>query len=186
MGRQQHKFKGAPYRFDVLSMFIGEYFGNDIEYIADVAGGQGVLSKQLAKTYNYHAEVIDPRGWRIKGVPGREEEFDPSIASYYDLILGLHPDEATRPIAEAAHMRPVLVIPCCNFWSDEKLGRDELVEAIEEYYGEHSIKYKRITFPFRGPKNIGILSIPPDSEEEIVSDLIEDILDDIRATFNLE
>lgn len=185
MGRQQHKFKGAPHRFDVLTMFIGEYFGNSIDYIADVAGGQGVLSKQLTKTYNYHAEVIDPRGWRIKGVEGREEEFDPALASYYDLIVGLHPDEATRPIAEAAKVRPTLIIPCCNFWSEEKLGRDELVEAIEEYYSIHRIKFERITFPFRGPKNIGLLSFPPTDVDEIVSDLVDDILDDIKLTLEL-
>ena len=83
------------------------------------------------------------------------------IADFYDLIIGLHPDEATRAVAQAALVRPVILIPCCNFWSDEKLGRDELVEAIGEYYSENSITFNRVTFKFKGPKNIGIVSEPP-------------------------
>ena len=161
MGRKsQHAFHGAPHRFDVMAMFLNAYFGSSIQYIADVAGGQGLLSRLLNKRYNYDAEVIDPRGRRIKGVPGREEEFAPEMAAYYDIVVGLHPDEATRALAEAAKERPVLIVPCCNFWSAEKLGRDALVEAIEQFYRDHAISYERITFPFRGPKNIGLLSSP--------------------------
>ena len=54
MGRKsQHAFHGAPHRFDVIAMFLSEYFGNQVQYIADVAGGQGMLSKLLNKRYNY-------------------------------------------------------------------------------------------------------------------------------------
>src|SRR5215468_4041861 len=131
MGRKtQHQLHGSPQRFAVVATFIDRYFGGSIRYIADVAGGQGMLTKILNKQYGYEAEVIDPRGWRIKGVPGQEKTFDPAAADFYDLIVGLHPDEATRPIAEAALIRPTLIVPCCNFWSEEKLGRDALVEAI--------------------------------------------------------
>jgi hypothetical protein len=161
MGRKtQHKFHGSQRRFDVVAVFVDQYFGNSIQYIADVAGGQGMLTKILNKRYGYEAEVIDPRESRIKGVPGQEREFVPSMADYYDLIIGLHPDEATRPVAEAALIRPALIVPCCNFWSEEKLGRDELVEAIETYYKAHDIDFRRIIFPFDGSKNIGILSDP--------------------------
>jgi hypothetical protein len=126
-----------------------------------VAGGQGMLSRILRKKYNYDCEVVDPRGWTLKGVPGREVEFDPAAAAYYDLIVGLHPDEATRAVAAAAQVRPAILIPCCNFWSEEKLGRDELVAAIAGHYREHGVRYERVTFAFRGPKNIGLVSQPP-------------------------
>jgi hypothetical protein len=82
------------------------------------------------------------------------------LATFYDLIIGLHPDEATRSVAQAALVRPAIIIPCCNFWSDEKLGRDELVEAIEDYYRKHPVKFERVAFIFKGPKNIGIVSEP--------------------------
>lgn len=119
-----------------------------------------MLSRVLRKKYNYDSEVVDPRGWTLKGIPNRAEEFDAGMADYYDLIVGLHPDEATRAVAEGALVRPAIVIPCCNFWSEEKLGRDELVEAIEEYYRENGVDYERVAFPFKGPKNVGIVSKP--------------------------
>lgn len=160
MGRKQHRCHGSAERFDVLATFIETYYGNSIQYIADVAGGQGILSRLLSKKYNYDCEVIDPRGHTLKGVSNRAAEFQPEMAGYYDLIVGLHPDEATRPIAEAALIRPTLIIPCCNFWSNEKLGRDELVDAIATYYQQHDLIFEIVKFDFKGPKNIGIVSQP--------------------------
>ena len=159
MGRKnQHRFHGDPARFEVVAEFIYDRYGTSVRYIADVAGGQGMLCRILRKKYNYECEVVDPRGWTLKGVPGRAAELDMELAAYYDLIVGLHPDEATRAVAQAALVRPTILIPCCNFWSEEKLGRDELVEAIEDYYREHGVSFERVVFPFKGPKNVGLVS----------------------------
>lgn len=157
----RHRFHGDPSRFDAVASFIYDRYGKTIQYIADVAGGQGMLCRILRKKYNYECEVIDPRGWTMRGVPSREVELDPTKAAFYDLIVGLHPDQATRAVARAALVRPTILIPCCNFWSDEKLGRDELVEAIQSYYCAHRIRHERIVFPFGGPKNVGLVSEPP-------------------------
>jgi len=163
MGRRcRHRFHGDLRRFEVVAEFIYDRYGRSVRYIADVAGGQGMLCRILRKKYNYDCEVVDPRGWTLKGVPGRAVALVPSEADYYDLIVGLHPDEATRSVVQAALVRPAILIPCCNFWSDEKLGRDELIEAIEGYYTKHGVRFERVTFPFRGPKNIGLVSEPPD------------------------
>jgi hypothetical protein len=159
--KTQHRFHGAPERFEVVAEFIYDRYGSSVKHIADVAGGQGMLTRILNKKYNYHCEVVDPRGWTLKGVSAQGEEFTPAMAGYYDLIVGLHPDEATRAVAMAALMRPTILIPCCNFWSEEKLGRDELVEAIEAYYQQHGVRFERVTFAFRGSKNIGLVSEPP-------------------------
>ena len=162
MGRKdQHRFHGDPVRFEILAQFVCDRYGSRVTYIADVAGGQGMLSRMLNKKFHYQSEVIDPKGSAILGVPNRNEEFSPTLVGFYDLVIGLHPDQATRAVAEAALRRPVILIPCCNFWSEEKLGRDALVEAIEVYYRSQGIPFERITFPFRGPKNIGIVSEPP-------------------------
>jgi len=158
--RHRHRFHGDPRRFEVVAEFTYNRYGKSVRFIADVAGGQGMLCRILRKKYNYDCEVIDPRGWTLRGVPNRAVELDPSEAGYYDLIIGLHPDEATRVVAQAALIRPAILIPCCNFWSDEKLGRDELIEAIESYYREHRVRFERVTFAFKGPKNIGIVSQP--------------------------
>ena len=160
MGKKRHRFHGDAARFEIVAEFIYDRYGKSVRYIADVAGGQGMLCRILRKKYNYECEVVDPRGWTLKGVPNRAVELDAATAGYYDLIVGLHPDEATRAVAQAALVRPAILIPCCNFWAEEKLGRDELVEAIASYYREHKVKFERIVFSFRGPKNIGLVSQP--------------------------
>jgi hypothetical protein len=97
----------------------------------------------------------------LKGVQNRPVAYTASLASYYDLIIGLHCDEALREVAASALVRPVVVVPCCNFWSEEKLGQYELLEAIEAYYRDHGVLFERVTFSFEGPKNIGLVSRPP-------------------------
>jgi hypothetical protein len=161
----RHRFHGDPARFAVVASYIARRYGKRVHYVADVAGGQGMLTRILCKKYNYCCEVVDPRGWVLRGVDHREQAFDPSSATYYDLIVGLHPDEALRVVAQAALVRPAILIPCCNFWSREKLGRDALVQAIGEYYRAHGVRFERVIFPFRGPKNIGLVSEPPVAEE---------------------
>jgi hypothetical protein len=157
---QQHRFHGDPERFSILADFINDRFGRDIQYVADVAGGRGMLSRILSKRFNYESEVVDPRGYALKGVETRQSEFDSSFADYYDLIVGLHPDEETRCVAEGALVRPAIMIPCCNFWAEEKLGSKELVSSIESYYEDHGVNYERVVLPFKGPKNVAIVSTP--------------------------
>jgi hypothetical protein len=157
----RHRFHGDPTRFQVIADFIADRYWRDVRYIADVAGGQGMLARMLSKQYNYECEVIDPRAWVLKGVRHQASAFDPSFSTYYDLIVGLHPDGALREVAQAALVRPVVLLPCCNFWSKEKLGQEELLQAIEQYYVRHGIGYERVVFPFKGPKNVGLVSNPP-------------------------
>ena len=123
-------------------------------------GRAGDAEPHLAQEYNYDSEVVDPRGYVLKGVPNRAEEFAAGTADYYDLIIGLHADEASRAVAEAGLTRKSVLVPCCNFWSREKLGQDELVAAIEGYYSDNGVAYERVIFPFKGPKNIGIITEP--------------------------
>ncbi len=160
MGRKtQVKCHGDESRFEEVAGFVYGKFGNSIKYIADVAGGQGMLSRILSKKYNYEAEVIDPRHYQIVGVKNREREYTSDMAGFYDLIIGLHPDEAVREVVESAKIRPVLVVPCCNFWDrSKKLGAKEMIVEISKWLDENHIKYETVTFGFKGPKNIGILT----------------------------
>lgn len=155
----RHKFHGDANRFQVLADFVAENYSNQVKRIADVAGGQGMLARILAKKYNFEVEVIDPRGFSLVGVRSRQEEYKADMADYYDLIVGLHPDEALREVVESALIRPVILIPCCNFWSKtETLGLNALLEQIEEFYINHKVNYKRVVFDFEGPKNIALVS----------------------------
>lgn len=158
MGRKNIRCHGDTDRFQVMADFIYEYYANSIKYIADVAGGQGMLAKCLSK-YNYKAEVIDPREYTVKGISHMQSEYYPQMAEYYDLIVGLHPDQATRAVAESAFYRPVIIVPCCNFWDTaKKLGRDAMIEEISKYFKSNRISYKITEFNFKGPKNIGIVT----------------------------
>ncbi len=159
MGHRQVKCHGDDARFEILANFVYDRFGNSIKYIADVAGGQGVLSRILNKKFNYEAEVIDPREHQLKGISNRQCEYEPNLAGYYDLIIGLHPDEATRAVAESAFYKPTIVVPCCNFWDrSQKLGTKALVDAICDYYKDNHIIFETCQFDFKGPKNIGIIT----------------------------
>ena len=136
------KFHGAPERFEAVADLVGKYFNvNKIKYVADVAGGQGMLSRLLRKKYNFECDVIDPREYGIIGVNRRVEYYTPEMATFYDLIIGLHPDQALRPVIESAIYRPTIVVPCCNYWSEEKMGAKLMRQGIEDWYKAHNIKY---------------------------------------------
>ncbi len=152
----RHRFHGDPQRFDAVADFVAARFPN-ARTAVDVAGGQGMLARRLSKHHNIDCDVVDPRGWALRGVNARAEEYRADMAAYYDVVVGLHPDEALREVVASATHRPVVVVPCCNFWSaDTKLGRDELVDAIAAHHrtiGDAEV----VHFDFRGPKNVGLV-----------------------------
>ena len=163
----RHRFHGDPARFDVVARFIADRFP-DARYIADVAGGQGMLTRILRKRFGFEAEVIDPRGWALKGVPTRAEVYTPAMADYYDLVVGLHPDQALRSVVESARKVAVLVVPCCNFWTrDSRLGREELIEQISQFHHSLDGISERVTLAFSGPANHGLILMPPQSDEGV-------------------
>lgn len=155
-----HSFHGDPKRFEVLASYIYQNFGGKVKNIADVAGRQGMLARILAKKYNFDVDVIDPRGYTLVGVNSRKEEYKAEMAPFYDLIVGLHPDEALKEVVYSALTTPVIIIPCCNFWSrEEKLGREALLLKIGEFYSANNIKFEKVIFDFEGPKNVGIVTL---------------------------
>jgi len=82
------------------------------------------------------------------------------MADYYDVIIGLHPDDALREVVNSARVRSVVVVPCCNFWlRDTKLGQDELLDAIEKYHAAHGVS-ERVVLDFRGPHNRALVLQP--------------------------
>lgn len=160
MSRKQHPVYGDPRRFEVVADFVAKRFGRKARYIADVAGGKGILTRLLSKKKNFECDLIDPRRTVLKGIDHRSQKFDVDVADYYDLLVGLHPDGALRELGEAALIRPTVMIPCCNFWDDQRRGQRELLEAIEDFYRKHSVRFERVVLNFKGPKNIAIVSEP--------------------------
>lgn len=160
MKRKQHLFYGDSERFDVVSDFVIQKYSGEATYIADVAGGKGMLTRILSKKGNFDCELIDPRPTVLKGIRHRQETFSADMAEYYDLLIGLHPDHALRELAKSAIIKPVILIPCCNFWDEETRGTEELLSVIEEYYRQNSVIFERVALCFKGPKNIAIVSRP--------------------------
>ncbi|MBO0810485.1 MAG: hypothetical protein J2P23_00400 [Microlunatus sp.] len=156
----RHAFHGAPERFETTARFVADRFP-EAAYIADVAGGQGMLSRILAKRYNRYAEVIDPRGRPLRGVASRPVAYSAELADFYDLIIGLHPDQALRPVVESAQRVPVLVVPCCNFWSAEiRLGRAALLATITDHHRGLGGVVEPVSLEFAGPMNRGLVLLP--------------------------
>jgi hypothetical protein len=159
-------------RFEVVADFVVARFP-EARYVADVAGGQGMLARLLAKRHNLEAEVVDPRGWRLKGVGGREEEYTAAMADYYDLVIGLHPDQALREVVLSAERSPVVVVPCCNFWTRErKLGRSELLAAIGAHHESRGGACDHVELAFRGPHNHALVLTPAPAPAEPAPPLV--------------
>lgn len=119
---------GDTKRFEILADWIEEnYPAETHRRVQDVAGGGGCLALELADR-GYIVEVIDPRKTlppkkvrkAKRGLMGmvkrRREEYRSDMALDADLVVGLHPDGATREIALAADHCPVVIVPCCNYW----------------------------------------------------------------------
>jgi hypothetical protein len=154
-----HRFHGDERRFEVTADFIAARFPK-ARTAADVAGGQGMLARRLRKRHNIDCDVVDPRGWVLRGVSSRVEEYRVDMAGYYDVIIGLHPDDALREVVNSARVRPVVVVPCCNFWlRDTRLGRDELLDAIEKHHAASGTS-ERVVLDFRGPHNRALVLRP--------------------------
>jgi hypothetical protein len=161
--RTRARFHGDADRFPVVAAFVGERFGGAVTTAADVAGGQGMLARLLHKRHGIVCDVVDPRGWTLKGVNSRPEPYVAEMADYYDLVIGLHPDEAIREVARSALVRPTVLVPCCNFWDrSRKLGRDALIGEIGRYYRANAVEFDVEHLDFHSPYNLALVSRPPD------------------------
>jgi hypothetical protein len=119
-----------------------------------------MLARLLRKRHNIDCDVVDPRGWVLRGVHSRAEEYRADMAPFYDVVVGLHPDSALREVVNSALVRPVVVVPCCNFWSTAtKLGRDELLRAIAEHHAALGPS-EQVILDFRGPHNRALVLLP--------------------------
>ena|SRR5947209_12733827 len=124
---------GDRRRFREFAAFIDRTFPTALT-VADVAGGCGELAFRLHEL-GKRTVIIDPRDatfprWvhrtlrkravrtgtlpRLERVPKDIEQVD---LRGFDLIVALHPDEATEPALRAAvrHDVDFAIVPCCVF-----------------------------------------------------------------------
>lgn len=123
-------------RFRAFACFIHKMYPQ-VRTVADVAGGRGNVSYFL-RDLGYDATVIDDRVTRLPSWMHREMRKEsvkqgrlmeiPRIVKRvqdvdlrpFDLIVGLHPDEATEHVVREAleHGKDFAIVPCCVFPSD--------------------------------------------------------------------
>lgn len=99
-------------RFDLFARFLVKRFDGPRVY--DVAGGMGKLNEALTK-HGRRVTTFDRRHKRLP-VHYQERLFTLAEPCHCDLIVGMHPDGATRIIVEyaARHAIPFAVVPCCS------------------------------------------------------------------------
>ncbi|MDY7228836.1 hypothetical protein [Hyalangium rubrum] len=99
-------------RFDLFARFLVERF--PAPRIFDIAGGQGRLNEALTKL----GRTVTTFDLRHKHLPVRfaERAFTLDEPCEAELLVGMHPDGATRIIIEyaAIHRLPFAVVPCCS------------------------------------------------------------------------
>jgi hypothetical protein len=108
---------GDPKRFDLFASAVEVRHPDRSTRIADVASGKGGLHAALWTRGYKNVTSWDKRKRNAKMRPGfRYGLFDHRNATRdYDLVIGMHPDEATDQIVMYAvkHRKPFLVCPCC-------------------------------------------------------------------------
>lgn len=109
---------GDPARFERFAEFIARNVTDRRARIADVAAGKGALTFALLRHGFSHVVPFEPeprRGGQVTRLGMRVECFEPSFARDFDVLVGMHPDEATDCIlcAAAEHGTLAIVRPCC-------------------------------------------------------------------------
>ena len=160
----------------------GDGSKNSREAVLDVAGGRGDLAFELSVKRRLKPEVviIDPRGqkvrrWQTKLLKQESQEdvlpehvqalFDENVFDHerlqdreVELVLGMHPDEATEPIVDVALAKkiPFAVIPCCVFahlFPERRLENGQEPRSYQQfcdYLAQKNGDIKRDRLGFRG------------------------------------
>lgn len=100
-------------RFSLFAALLKERFPH-ARRAFDVAGGMGALNLELEKL-GVETTTFDSRRKRLP-VRFAERRFTLEEPCACDLVVGMHPDGATRLIVEyaARHRIPFSVVPCCS------------------------------------------------------------------------
>lgn len=100
-------------RFELFAACLRRRFP-EARLVFDVAGGMGRLNEELTRR-GFEALTFDSRRKRLD-VRYAERRFSLEEPCLCDLVVGMHPDGATRLIVEyAAKQRvPFAVVPCCS------------------------------------------------------------------------
>jgi len=174
--------------------------GDGTDAVLDIAGGKGHLSMELAALHSIPCTVVDPLARKrpkmkrlvkldapvprfmarpfVDDKSGdeqiNEESTDDSllcILSTHSCLVGLHPDECTNDIVDAAlrHNKSVAVVPCCVFptlFPARQLHSGRPVNSYTDfllYLLEKDPRLQRSTLPFDGKNEVVYLKVASES-----------------------
>ncbi len=133
-------------RFDLFADLLVQRFPA-ARRVFDVAGGMGKLNAALAAR-GCDVLTFDTR-WKRADVPYAERRFTLDEPCACDLVVGMHPDGATRIIVEyaARHSRPFAVVPCC---SDNGMPYRPWVRHLGELAVSLGLRIDEVDLPMQG------------------------------------
>lgn len=133
-------------RFDLFADLVTRHFPG-CRQAYDIAGGQGRLNAAL-RARGVDALTFDTR-WKHDDVPYAERKFTLDEPCGCDLLVGMHPDGATRIIVEyaAAHRRPFAIVPCC---SDNGLPYKPWMRHLAELGDQLGLAVDEVALPMQG------------------------------------
>lgn len=133
-------------RFELFARFLRERFPR-ARRVFDVAGGMGKLNVELSRA-GFSALTFDVRHKRLD-VPFAERRFTLDEPCECDLVVGMHPDGATRLIVEyaAKHRRPFAIVPCC---SDDGSPYKTWMKVLRARAEESGLKVEEAGLPMAG------------------------------------
>jgi hypothetical protein len=119
--------------------------------IFDIAGGMGRLNQELTKlgrvvlTFDRRHKHLD--------VPYAQRDFSLHEPCTCDLVVGMHPDGATRVIIEyaAVHEIPFAVVPCC---SDNGMSYKPWVRHLTELALSLGFVVREVELPMPGRNRV--------------------------------
>ncbi len=133
-------------RFELFATFLTERFSG-ARRVFDVAGGMGRLNEALTRR-GLETTTFD---LRHKHLPVRYEErpFGISEPCNADLVVGMHPDGATRLIIAyaALHRIGYAVVPCC---SDNGLPYKPWMRHLAELARSGGLEANEALLPMEG------------------------------------
>ncbi len=133
-------------RFLLFARYLRERFPQ-AQRAYDVAGGMGALNAALTEL-GVSAVTFDARRRRLP-VEFAERRFTLDEPGPCDLVVGMHPDGATRLIIEYAAKRrvPFSVVPCC---SDDGSPYKTWMKVLRQLAEDRGLSVEEAVLPMEG------------------------------------
>ncbi len=133
-------------RFDLFAELLRARFPQ-ARRVFDVAGGQGKLNEALTRR---GCEVLTfDRRHKHLPVAFAERDFTLEEPCACELVVGMHPDGATRVIIDyaARHRVPFAIVPCC---SDNSMPYKPWMRHLSELAVAQGLLVTEVALPMEG------------------------------------